>query len=131
MSHHPNFVSSGNINPAVFVTISGENTVQQSVAGDIPIGISSPAQKYAPLPGNSDTYAAETGDPIKVFQAGEYCELTAGSGGWTAGQLLKPDANGNGVVAADTSPYGIGARALANANAGELSRVVVEIHNPV
>ena len=130
MSHGPNFVASGNIGTARFVTISGQNQVAQSVAGDMPIGISTDAQKYPPIPQNTNTYAAEAGDGVRVFTNGEYCLLTAGAGGWSAGDVLKPDANGEGVVAAETSPQPIGARALEDAAAGELSRVVVEIHTP-
>ncbi|MGH7743820.1 MAG: hypothetical protein ACREQ5_03240 [Candidatus Dormibacteria bacterium] len=96
------YVAGGNVNPCVFVKYSGEHTVIQCTgSADEPIGISQEGTDAAPLDGAS-TYAAVSGEPLMVhcpFEPGgdERVLLVAGTGGWTYGQNLVSDANGNGV----------------------------------
>src|SRR5437660_1147894 len=94
----PNFVASGNISPATFVTVSGSNTVAQSGAGDVPVAIAQNWTNAAPV-ANASTYAAASGDQITVFGLGNVCLLQSSTAGWTAGNTLKPNASGAGIAA--------------------------------
>lgn len=125
----PPFVASGDIYPSRFVSISGEFTVAQSVAGDEPVGISCEGTFNAPLPGASGV-AASDGDPIQVYGLGEYCLLQSNpdGAGWSEGDLLMPDNDGYGQVIASTANSPSGARALTNNNPGEITRVLVQFH---
>lgn len=119
----PRFVASGGIYPCRFVTISGDNTVAQSGAGDYTAGISQEGSHKTPLPGETNTYAAEAGDPLEVFGPGQETQLELGAT-VVAGAKLKPDANGKGVSAASTNYYG--AIAKHGGAAGEKILVIVE-----
>lgn len=124
----PNFKAGGTINPSRFVKVStaADNTALQAGAGDYPIGISTPSQKLPPTPENSgSTQAASSGDPIMIFGLGDICMLTAGSGGFTSGDKLKPDSSGQGITA--TTGAFFGAIALETAASGALGRVQVVI----
>jgi len=122
---NPNFISGGNITQRRFVTqqTDADNTVEQSASGDLPIGISGLGTKYAPIPEVTNTYLAESGDPVLVHGLGEQCWLEAG-GTITAGDLLKPDASAKGVTASAGDKYG--ARALTSGASGEYIWVFVE-----
>lgn len=103
---HPAFTASGNISPRRFVKISGDYTVAQSVASsatEVAIGVSSPGTREAPIPGGS-AFAAIAGDPLRVFQLAEVTELEVAVA-VTAGQRLKSDANGRGVLAVAGNEY--------------------------
>ena len=71
----------------------------------------------------SNVYAAESGDLLEVFGPGQETQLELG-GTVSAGDMLKPDANGKGVTAASTNYYG--AIAKHGGAAGEKILVVVE-----
>jgi hypothetical protein len=120
----PNYRAGGNIGTSLFVTPFAEFTVVQSVAGDSPIGISGEGPNQ-PQIFNNNAYAASTGDQVQVYGLGKQCLLTAGPGGWSEGQYLKPNNAGQGVPVNVTSNDAYGARALTNANAGETARVLV------
>lgn len=121
------WVAGGTINPSVFVTpLSGtDNTVVQSVSGDAPIGISGPGVKFAPIPQITSNPHAQVGDELRVFQDGETCPLTLGAGGCNAGDYLKPDGNGNGIVATHTSTDIYAAQAKQGGVAGSVVLVQV------
>lgn len=123
--HSVQFKAGGDINTARFVTIStaANQTVLESNSGDTKLfGISTEATKNAPQTGGS-TLAAESADEVRVHLPGDDCLLTIGSGGCTAGDFLKPDADGKGVTA--TTGNVAGAQALETASAGELCKVLV------
>lgn len=114
-------VASGDINPARFVKISGVNTLAQAGANEEVYGISGEGSQEAPVPGAS-ALAATSGNPVNLNVIyGPPCFLEAGTGGWTAGNKLKSDSNGKGVVAASTGTtiQNIGALALTTVAAGE------------
>lgn len=130
---NPNFRASGNILPSYFVMCDpgvGENwKVLQAASGSIdytnaPIGISQEGTRNAPIPGAS-AYAAVDEDPIQVYGQGDVCLLTIGVGGCTAGNLLKSDATGKGIVLAASALQYYGARALETCIADDLCRVQV------
>ena len=95
LSTFSGFTASGNITVCRFVSISGDFTVAQSGADEAAIGISQAGAGAAPIPGAS-AYAAVSGDPIRVFGAGEVCELEVAEA-ITAGMKVKPDSNGKAV----------------------------------
>lgn len=115
----------GNISPARFVKLStaANSTVLQAAATNVALfGVSTEALKNAPQTGGS-VYAAEANDEIRIYTPGTVCLLELGVGGTTAGNFLKPDANGAGVTAATTDVAG--AQAMETASAGELCLVYV------
>lgn len=116
------FVSGGNINPSRFVYLSDEFTVLECGSANSPRGISQEGQKLAPISGNS-TVAAASGDPLAVYLDGQFSLLECGST-VTAGDKLKPDADGKGVTAT-TEDYG--ALALESGTTNEKIKVIVHI----
>jgi len=116
--------ASGDINPARFVNISGERTIDESAAGtSLYVGISTEASKDTPGISGASTLAAANGDQVAVYGPGRVCRLTAGEA-ITAGDLLMADAQGRGVDA--TVGNYVGAIALEAATAaGQLIEVLV------
>lgn len=115
----------GDVNPSRFVTIdtTKNQTVVESNSGDAKIiGVSQEGTKYAPGT-NSSTLAAEDGDNLHVHFPGEVCLVQMDAVGCTAGDYLKPDNSGMGVVASSTNV--VGAMALETAAANEKVLAVV------
>lgn len=120
-NNHRTFVATGNINPARFVKMSGDFSVAQAGASDSPVGVSFDIARNA-----TATLAAVSGEGIGVYTEGAECWLQAGDT-VTAGQLLIPDASGQGVP---VSGYvSLGAIALEGGASGELIRVQVRIES--
>lgn len=122
------FACGGTIEPARFVTRSSaaDFTVIQSVADAIPCGISQRFAEVAPLPGAA-TSAGTSGGLIQVHQPGMsgdqrdstvWLEL---GGTVTRGQLLMPNASGQGITA--TSGKYAGAIADESGVSGNFIRV--------
>ncbi len=86
-----------------FVRQSGDFLLQQCVANEVAIGVSPEGTREAPIPGASAN-AAEAGDPIRIYTLGDVCEIEVAAA-ITAGQFVKPDANGRAVVAAANDRY--------------------------
>lgn len=124
MSEAPNLFAGGDIRPARFVKLSttANHTVLESDAGDVSIGISHEDTKEAPQAGASTNHA-EDGDNVRIHLPGEVCRLKADATGWTAGDLLKSDADGQGDVAVATDVAC--AMALETTAAGEFGEVLV------
>lgn len=122
----PQLKSGGTINPSCFIKVStaANQTALQAGAGDLPIGISMEGSQQSP--NLNTTYAAATGDFFKFYALGDVCLLTIGSGGCTAGDALKSDANGNGVTGTVGTDK-CGAIALETAASGELAMVQIVI----
>ncbi len=90
--------------------------------------VSAPKHRSSPRPGGESTLAAESGDPLHVYADGDECLLEAGEA-ITAGNWLKPDSQGRGIVIDNTASDPIGARALEDAGAaGEKIKVRVTTH---
>jgi len=101
MSMESMFVAGGEIRVSRFVKHSTtyDQTVLEADANERTFGISQTGAKDAPgLSGSSASAATADGDSLKVFLIGERAPLTIGSGGCTAGQMLKSDADGKGVA---------------------------------
>ena len=127
-AERPNVMANGNILPSSFVKLdptSAMPAVLQATANtDILFGIAKESAKDPPIPQLSGTqYAAAAGDNLRVYQVGDDCMLTVGSGGLTAGDRVTADASGYGVTASGTAV--VGAIALMTAPAGALCRVRV------
>jgi hypothetical protein len=127
-------VSSGNITRARFVKVYASANNQCAQAGDNErtLGISQIGGREAPIPSvtQDPPYAAIAGENVKVHTMNSEREdvvLEIGSGGCTAGDQLKSDTNGKGVVSASTGTtvQWIGAIALETASAGELCKVAL------
>lgn len=99
----PSFTASGTIARQKFVKISGSFQVAQCVAGEVAIGVSALGTRDTPIPGGS-TNAALAGDPVKVFGQTECVPMSAGAA-ITAGQFVKPDANGDPVPCSAADKY--------------------------
>lgn len=122
----PSFTAGGTITPMCFVKSSTtqDNQVLLCGSGDKPIGISQPEQRWAPWAPIQDGNAAKQGENIRVWTEGEVCWLILGAGGCTAGDYLKPDANGNGVTSSSDGDI-YGAQALEKGTVGQQVRVQV------
>jgi hypothetical protein len=121
----PNLVANGEINIARFVKVdtSADFKALQAGAGDAVIGISQEGPADAPGLKGSTTLVAEVGKTFLTYGPGAICLLTAGSGGWTRGSFLKPDADGKGVTA--SAGDAVGAYALESAGEGKRGLVLV------
>lgn len=124
------FKSGGVIRVGRFVKISAAYTVSECDAGERTVGISDMGGSDAPIPSvtNDPPYAAESGDVVAVHtNDGETCLLYIGTGGCTAGDLLKADADGAGVALAESagSKEEAGAIAEETRSAGEYARVMI------
>jgi hypothetical protein len=121
--NNPAFRAGGKIYPSRFVTIDATTSygtdfvVTQAGASAAPIGVSQDGSRLTPgvqALTASDLYAADGGQPIQIYGLSDVCLLEVGTAAnITAGQLLAPDANGAGILAA-TGKYA-GAIALENA----------------
>jgi hypothetical protein len=117
--------ANGTIAPCRFVKLdpSASFSAIQAGAGDRTFGISVDATIDPPLSGAS-TAAANAGDQLEYYTPGEVCRLELGTGGCTAGDLLKPDANGKGIAGVAATQF-YGAEALETGVAGEFVNVMV------
>lgn len=99
----PSFSASAAIARQKFVKISGSFLVAQCVAGDVAIGVSGLGTRDTPIP-NGSTNAASAGDPVRVFGQGDCVPMSAGAA-ITAGQFVKPDANGDPIPCVANDKY--------------------------
>lgn len=124
----PKLVAGGAIRPSRFVkfSASADRTILEADANERTIAIATDAERDAPQTGSS-TEAAAAGEPCHVNMPGVVCKLKLGSGGTTRGNMLKSDADGQGVDAATsgTTLQWVGAIALESGSEGELIDVLV------
>lgn len=124
--------ANGTIRVSRFVKIdtADNQSVLEADANEKVIGISQAGGRDAPIPSvtTDPVEAAQITEQLAVFGIGEEDTvlLRAGSGGWTAGDELESDADGNGVTAATTAATvrNIGAIAQETVSASELGRVI-------
>lgn len=120
-------VANGNIKPSRFVTLdaTADFKVLQAGVGSTPYGVCRPETRRQALAGWDDGFAAIAGEQLNIYGPGDPGILLVAGAAFSAGDYLKPDSDGRGVVAAtDKDKYG--ARALASATAaGQL--IPVEI----
>jgi len=123
--------ANGTIRRARFVKMDAADShgVLEADANEKTVGISHVGTSdAAPIPSvTADPSQVTAGKSVHVHMLGETCQLEAGAGGFAAGDDLKSDADGKGVVAASTGTtvQRIGAHALSAAAAGELGLVVI------
>ena len=125
--------ATGSINVSSFFKIDPANYrgALQAVVGDLPDGIIQAGTQDAPGTFGASVFGAypavtpNSGGAQAIFfgSDGMPVQLQAGIGGWTAGDLLKPDANGFGVTAALGDKYG--AKAMSTALVGEKHEVII------
>lgn len=125
-TQNPNYIAGGTLYPKRFVTLQtdADLTVEESNAGDMPVGITGIGTRVAPIPELGATAEhVQAGETPRVHGLGEEAWLVAGDT-VTAGAYVKPDNDGKGVAATTGDEYG--ARALSAASTGEDIRVFVE-----
>lgn len=118
--------ASGTIRVSRFVNVSGNSTVAEATTGDaFPVGISQAGGRTPPIPDVTTTpvESAQSGENVQVFTVGEECLIRAGAS-FAAGQLLMPDADGDGIAHTTNKYYGAIALEAAG-GAGELVLVQV------
>lgn len=115
----------GNIYPSRFVILSAEYVVTQAEANGKVFGISQVGTNEPPTPTESSGYAAISGQILTVHQDHEEPLLELG-GTVSAGDELKSDANGKGVVLAGSGSENIGAIALQSGVSG--NKIKVRMH---
>lgn len=130
----PNYIARGDIRPSRLVKAdtATDNGVKEADANERIVGISSEAGREAPIPSVATILAGQDGDNIHVYGEGEECLLELG-GTVAAGDLLKSDNDGKGVVQATTGTTAqeTGARALTSGASGEKIRVVVSTRHKI
>lgn len=131
----PNFIAGGNIYPCRFVSMTAtgatpaDRTVFQATAGAGTEGDSISGVSHEGTRRFDSDYAGIAGDHLRVHGLGDQALLELGSGGATAGVLLKSDANGKGI-AVTTDQDRVGAVALQAGAAGAKILVqIVRFHN--
>lgn len=117
-------MAGGNIYPCRFVTLSAAYVVTQCGANGNVFGISQVGTRVAPLPDVTSAYAAISGEQLGIFQDGDETLLELG-GTVSAGDLLKSDSNGKGVVLGGSGAENVGAEALEAGVSGNLIKVRV------
>lgn len=121
------YTAGGTIRPSRFVKLntSADFTVDEADANERIIGISQTGTRDAPGVTGAGTDAASAEEEVMVFHPGQVAPLEAGSGGWSAGDMLKSDADGKGVIVATTGQarQWVGAIAEEAAAEGEIASV--------
>lgn len=123
--------ANGTIRVARFVKIdtSDNDSVLEADANEKVLGITDIGGREPPIPSATTTppEAAQATEDVNVHGVGSLCLLYAGTGGWTAGDYLKSDADGAGVSIATTGTtlQRYGAVALETVSAGEYGKVQV------
>lgn len=122
--NNPSYMAGGNIPPSRFVMadVSANNQVLVATVGAPLLGISHDGTLQAPLP-SATGYAGISGYPVAVWGQGDQASLEMG-GTCSAGQLLKTDSSGRGVVA--SSSDGTYALAIDAGTSGSIIRVQVK-----
>ncbi len=127
------FTANGTIRVGRFVKIdpADNNSILECDANERTIGISQMGGRAAPIPDVSadPPEAAQAGEQCNVHLNGEDCLLYLGTGGVTAGGLLKADADGKGVPLAETAALKeeCGAIAMETALVSTYCKVVVRV----
>lgn len=125
MNRQRTYQAGGNINPAVFLKVNTtRGQVVQAGAGEIAPFISARGSKDAQIQATSSTLVAVSGDPVMPYTVGMTTLLTAGSGGFSPGDKLKPDASGFGITTVTANDQ-FSAIALDSAASGEMGEVLI------
>jgi len=101
-TNQPQFRAGADINTSTFVKISADNTVIPCVAGDRSDGVMHESSEDTPIPNADGDIAVRSGHSKRVYGLGEVCEIRVGTGGLSAGDKVKPDANAAGVATSTT-----------------------------
>ena len=103
----PNFLAGGNITPSRIVTNVGQAdfTVIQSTSDTIgSVGVSQEGTWLAPGTLGATSFAAISGQEIRVHGIGDECLLECGAA-VSAGFLIKPDSLGRGINVTGSETY--------------------------
>ena len=124
-TQNPNYRAGATLYPKRFVTLQTDEdlTVEESNAGDMPIGVTGIGSRAAPIPSVTVVEHAIVGEQPMIHGLGEEAFITAGDN-ITAGAKLKPDNDGKAVVASAGDKYG--GTALSAAATGEDCRIFIQ-----
>lgn len=126
----PNYIAKGNILPSSIVTQAGQTDfgVIMATSATVPLcGVAQDGTWYAPGLLGSDSYAAHTGQEIRVFGIGDECLCVADTT-ITVNNLIKPASSGYGtpVLGTETTTtYYVGRALEGTTGANILFRLVV------
>lgn len=122
--------ANGTIRVGRFIKIdtSDNNSVLEADANEQVFGVSGMGGREAPIPSATadPPEAAQAGDNIEIHTLGTSTLLQIGSGGCTAGDYLKSDADGKGVAVAGSAIENVGAIALETASEDEYALVLIQ-----
>lgn len=116
----------------VKIDVADNNSVKECDANERVFGISGMGSRVAPIPEvtTDPPEAAQSGESVEVHLPGDGQSqdvlLYLGTGGCTAGDYLKADADGAGVTIDETATHKeeVGAIALESGSAGEYVKVI-------
>ena len=96
--NYVSLVAKGDISPCRFFKLGGaDHGALQAIANEVAFGISSERVLDTPYVGAPAGLAGRDGSILQWYGLGEQCELEVGEA-CSAGDLLKPDAQGRGVL---------------------------------
>ena len=135
MLNNPAYMASGNVGVSLFVGISGDFKVAQTVLNGKIAGVSQVGTRRFPssAASSTDILAAIAGENVGVFGNGASNVFITLGGTVTAGTWLKSDANGAGVACTNAggtplASENAGAIALQGGVAGDKVRIQVLLH---
>jgi hypothetical protein len=102
-SNQRSFVASADVDPSVFVKISGVHSVATAGAGEAVYGVTQEWTREAPIPGVTPK-AALAGEPVTVYGPGDQCEVLAGEA-INAGAFVKSNSAGKAVAVGTGAMY--------------------------
>ncbi len=109
MAASPNYIAGGNIQPSTIVTQAGqtdEAVIQASSASVSCTGIAQEGLFNAPGVTGADSFAAHSGENIRVFGPGEVA-LCVSATTITTNKLIKPDSIGFGTPVLTSDSLGV------------------------
>jgi hypothetical protein len=102
-SNQRSFQASADIDPSVFVKISGNHTVATAGAGEAVYGVSHEGTREAPIP-NVTPKCALAGESVMVYGPGDQCEVLAAEA-ISAGAFVKSNSAGKAVAVGTGAMY--------------------------
>jgi hypothetical protein len=105
-SSQRSYIARGDVRPSRFVKrdTATDFGVLEADLNDTAVGVSYEGTRYAPLP-DIVPLAAKSGEPVLVYTEGMPCEILAAAT-ISPGQYLKPNADGQAIVAVAGDIYG-------------------------
>lgn len=124
------YVANGNVTVSAIVKFDSTapfRVILAAAATDAMFGVSSESVDKAPIPQDTSTqYAAIAGEDLKVYELGDRCSLTTGTGGFTAGDAITSDGSGNGITTTTDKNLYVGRAVDTMTTAAVLAQILVQ-----